>query len=88
MRVCWHFEARRTTRHDPNDVAPKRNAAGSSPVWGAKSTAASPFLGLAAFLCAFFSLIRPENFYALQAVFLLIGFEHFSSFLLRKMPFC
>ena len=46
------------------------------------------FRGLAAFLCAFFSDIRPENFYALQAVFLLIGFEHFSRFLLRKMPFC
>lgn len=37
MRVCGHFEARRTTRHDPNDVAPKRKAAGSIPVRGAKS---------------------------------------------------
>lgn len=29
MRVCGHFEARRTTRHDPNDVAPKRMLLGS-----------------------------------------------------------
>ena len=31
MRVCGHFEARRTIRHDPNDVAPKPEAPGSSP---------------------------------------------------------
>ena len=29
MRVCGHFEARRTIRHDPNDVAPKRMLLGS-----------------------------------------------------------
>lgn len=29
MRVCGHFEARRTIRHDPNDVAPKRTNYGS-----------------------------------------------------------
>ena len=29
MRVCGHFEARRTIRHDPNDVAPKRMLSGS-----------------------------------------------------------
>lgn len=36
MRVCGHFEARRTIRHDPNDVAPKRQATGSNPAGGAK----------------------------------------------------
>lgn len=30
MRVCGHFEARRTIRHDPNDVAPKRGAGSSN----------------------------------------------------------
>lgn len=29
MRVCGHFEARRTTRHNPNNVAPKRMLLGS-----------------------------------------------------------
>ena len=36
MRVCGHFEARRTIRHDPNDVAPKRGVGGSNPLVGAK----------------------------------------------------
>lgn len=36
MRVCGHFEARRTIRHDPNDVAPKRKVGGSNPPRGAK----------------------------------------------------
>ena len=36
MRVCRHFEARRTIRHDPNDVAPKRKASGPNPLRRAK----------------------------------------------------
>ena len=35
-------------------LPPKRNAAGSSPVWGARSTAASPFSGACSiFMCIF-----------------------------------
>lgn len=37
MRVCGHFEARRTIRHDPNDVAPKRKAARSNRAGDAKN---------------------------------------------------
>ena len=43
MRVCGHFEARRTIRHDPNDVAPKRQATGSNPAGGAKNSRCKPF---------------------------------------------
>ena len=32
MRVCGHFEARRTTRYDPNVITPKRKASGSNPL--------------------------------------------------------
>lgn len=39
MRVCGHFEARRTIRHDPNDVAPKRKASGSNPLGDARMRA-------------------------------------------------
>ena len=46
MRVCGHFEARRTIRHDPNDVAPKRKVVSSSLAGGAKNPAASPFSGV------------------------------------------
>ena len=44
MRVCGHFEARRTIRHDPNDVAPKPEAPGSSPGRRTKSAVISPWL--------------------------------------------
>ena len=43
MRVCGHFEARRTIRHDPNDVAPKPEAPGSSP--GGDTSSATKSLG-------------------------------------------
>ena len=53
MRVCGHFEARRTIRHDPNDVAPKGEAGGSIPFWRAKKErhdlrSCLSFLGFAA----------------------------------------
>ena len=35
MRVCRHFEARRTIRHDPNDVAPKWMVLSSNSLNGA-----------------------------------------------------
>ena len=53
MRVCGHFEARRTIRHDPNDVAPKRGVGGSNPLVGAKSLENNMFQG---FLFAFCGL--------------------------------
>ena len=37
MRVCGHFEARRTIRHDPNDVAPKRKAVCSNHIGDASA---------------------------------------------------
>ena len=37
MRVCGHFEARRTTRHDPNVITPKRNVVSSSLAGGARA---------------------------------------------------
>ena len=56
MRVCGHFEARRTTRHDPNDVAPKRQATGSNPAGGAKNDRCKPFFdGLQRFFVIVFS---------------------------------
>ena len=42
MRVCGHFEARRTTRHDPNDVAPKRGVGGSNPLMDASEQRRKP----------------------------------------------
>ena len=54
MRVCGHFEARRTIRHDPNDVAPKRNVVSSSLAGGAKNDRCKPFFdGLQRFLLSF-----------------------------------
>ena len=51
MRVCGHFEARRTTRHDPNVITPKRQATGSNPAGGAKNDRCKPFFdGLQRFL--------------------------------------
>ena len=44
MRVCGHFEARRTIRHDPNDVAPKRKAVGSNPARDASKHAENLWL--------------------------------------------
>lgn len=81
MRVCGHFEARRTIRHDPNDVAPKRQATGSNPAGGAKNDRCKPFFnGLQRFLLSFPQSILaalPERFYTFSAVCLLIGFELF-----------
>ena len=81
MRVCGHFEARRTIRHDPNDVAPKRNVVSSSLAGGAKMTAVSRFLMvysgfLLSFLLSGLAALL-ERFYTFFAVYLLIGFEHF-----------
>ena len=51
MRVCGHFEARRTTRHDPNVITPKRGVGGSNPLWDARKHRCKPFFrGLQRFL--------------------------------------
>ena len=51
MRVCGHFEARRTTRYGANVVTPKRQATGSNPAGGAKNDRCKPFFdGLQRFL--------------------------------------
>ena len=57
MRVCGHFEARRTIRHDPNDVAPKRKAARSNRAGDARNHAESLDLsGFSAFF--YFSFVH------------------------------
>ena len=43
MRVCGHFEARRTTRYDPNVITPKAGVGGSNPFWRA-SQVRKPFV--------------------------------------------
>ena len=55
MRVCGHFEARRTTRHDPNVITPKRGVGGSNPLWDARKHRCKPFSGFAAVFCSSFS---------------------------------
>ena len=46
MRVCGHFEARRTIRHDPNDVAPKRGVGGSNPLMDASEQRRKPLFSM------------------------------------------
>ena len=81
MRVCGHFEARRTTRYDTNVITPKRQATGSNPAGGAKNDRCKPFFdGLQRFLLSFPQSILAalsERFYTFSAVCLLIGFELF-----------
>ena len=48
MRVCGHFEARRTTRHDPNVITPKRDVACSSHAGGATIPYATSVCGFCA----------------------------------------
>ena len=82
MRVCGHFEARRTIRHDPNNVAPKRGVGGSNPLWDARKHRCKPFFGVCSvflfLLLPVISLPLPGDFYAPHDVYLLIGLERFS----------
>ena len=82
MRVCGHFEARRTTRYDPNVITPKRGVGGSNPLWDARKHRCKPFFGVCSvflfFLLPVISLLLPRDFYTPHAVYLLIGLERFS----------
>ena len=81
MRVCGHFEARRTTRYDPNVITPKRGVGGSNPLWDARKHRCKPFFGVySGFLLSFHwsaFAAPPERVYTFSAVCLLIGFELF-----------
>ena len=82
MRVCGHFEARRTTRHDPNVITPKRGVGGSNPLWDARKHRCKPFFGVCSvflfLLLPVISLPLPGDFYTPHDVYLLIGLERFS----------